>query len=116
MKGHLPAPAFSLLPGEEICSAEETDSIAVACAPVGDFSRWGDGSFFVLLQPSSPAALESSGPPPACAPISHAAQACAHTQLGRATTSAEPVRKQVYLYLSRAFSTCEKRPRGNTRL
>lgn len=85
----------------------QTDGSAIACAPVGDFSRWGVGSFFVLLQPSSPAALECSGPPPVCVPVSYATQTCAHMHLGTVKISAEPVRK-IAVFISRVFFIFEK--------
>lgn len=82
---------FSAPKRGDLLSRRQTDGIAIACAPVGDFSRWGVGSFFVLLQPSSLAALDCSGPPPVCVPVSYATCTCTHMRLGTVRISAEPV-------------------------
>lgn len=74
---------------ERRSARQKTDGIATACAPVGAFSRWGVGSFFVLLQPSCAAALGCLGlHQPACL-----IRCCSEK------TAAEPVRKNKWIYI-----------------
>ena len=97
------------VPKSDVLCRRQTDGISIACAPVWDFSRWGVGSFFVLLQPSSLAALDRSGPPPVCVLRSCAPYTRAHTRHAAAWISSEPVWK-MGPFVSRVFFTLEKYP------
>lgn len=84
---------------ERRSAQQKTDGIAIACAPVGAFSRWGVGSFFVLLQPSCAAALGCSG---LHQPAGLDLVLLRRVQLSTEKIAAEPVRK-INGFISRVF-------------